>query len=834
MKVTPRLPLHSLYTDSGFTEMRYFRLQSDSQVAAVLYAILEEANFPQSKQLRNKLNAARNRAEIGDQRLMKFVLDPLIPQQILLEIWNSRDFFVHLKRTFRDLYAPQSHSNEELLAELQIKLDFKVIDHRAASLFSALSIVLGETQDGVVLLYKHIAMDSIAITPCGHYFTKWALFARAREIMQKPLTQAQFQDIGFVCHCGTDIAEFVFSLGKEAAKPLDNEVAFEVYQDLLQGVGQFTKYYRDARENQCYNCRNRSGISICRQHHKMCMKCIVGTATTRLHFRCVQCQERISSFLLDEVIQQAIHFAYLQAENILVMCEGCRVEAHFREFEESWSSTHSCLLCRDCRRSPGGICPSCGKSLMNETLPSVSDDRRLRMLCGNCRLERTINEFGMYLLNSHGCFVCDFCIGSSSLYRKDRCLMCQQEHAFVDYRNQGKVSKLLYCCHVCSKTKDECQFSFAAQLSHWFKCRVCDSCLLPRLKNGSDICPQCCNRYCNPSDLKLLSDKRETLPVEESKTGQLKYVYLKQCNLCGKTQEPIAFSLHRELKHNCQICNTCYVKYHKTWQSDKKCPLCSETFDSMTELLYLQEMHRLLPEQLEDVLSCGHCKQMRSRAQMEKCYTLTHSCEVCDLCIVQSHGSVYCPKCNGPYIESDLIKLGRKQCKCGNTIKPENSAIHCPNKCLCSICMAKHYLLNDTLQCPKCHLTIRGASITLYCSSCRRPLTAGSSNMLQTVCGVCTNLHVLCCYCVKVDSIRTYCGLCESPVDGKSVNDIKHAQRECEMGCFCGEGRRSDDFTLSCTHRVHLSCIDSIYFCNQCKTKMKKQPTPKTLRDFVE
>lgn len=58
MKVTPRLPLHGMYTDSpDFVELRYFRLQSDSQVAAVLYALLEEANFPQSKPLRTKLCA---------------------------------------------------------------------------------------------------------------------------------------------------------------------------------------------------------------------------------------------------------------------------------------------------------------------------------------------------------------------------------------------------------------------------------------------------------------------------------------------------------------------------------------------------------------------------------------------------------------------------------------------------------------------------------------------------------------------------------------------------------------------------------------------------------
>ena len=165
-------------------------------MAAVLYALIEEANSPQSKPLRAALYPAANTSEAGDRRLMQFVLDPLIPQHLVLAVWNDQGFFEHLKRAFRDLFAPQSRSNEDILDKLQFKLNFQVANCRLLPHYppSTLLIVLEDSQEGTVLLYKQYAVDSIVMTPCGHYFPKWDLFAQARQAMGRPSTDEQFRN----------------------------------------------------------------------------------------------------------------------------------------------------------------------------------------------------------------------------------------------------------------------------------------------------------------------------------------------------------------------------------------------------------------------------------------------------------------------------------------------------------------------------------------------------------------------------------------------------------------------------------------------------------------
>ena len=99
MKVTPRLPLHGAYAGyEGLVEMRYFRFQGESKVAAVLFAILEEANLPQSKRLRKRLNELKyaSGGEETDRKLLEFVLDALVSQETLLSVWNYEyQFYTH-------------------------------------------------------------------------------------------------------------------------------------------------------------------------------------------------------------------------------------------------------------------------------------------------------------------------------------------------------------------------------------------------------------------------------------------------------------------------------------------------------------------------------------------------------------------------------------------------------------------------------------------------------------------------------------------------------------------------------------------------------------------
>lgn len=765
---------------------------------------------------------------------MEFVLDPLIPQHLVLTVWNDKSFFQHIKRAFKDQFAPESRSNEELLEKLQSKLHFQVTDYRSISQHSpsTVLIALAGSQEEVVLFYKQYAVDSIVTTPCGHCFPKWTVFAQAREAMGRPRTEAEFRNSGFVCYCGVDIAETVFSLGQKAAAPIRQETALEIYEDLLQGFGQFTKYYRSIEQDRCCNCNNASGAVVCRRNHRMCMKCLAGIANTRLQFRCVLCQEKIDRFLLDEVMQQTKNMPYLQSGSYTLMCEGCRIEAELSEFEESWSSTHSCLICRTCRRSPGGTCPSCSDSLLREVAPyrgpCVEENSDL---CGVCKHQREINAFGKYVLSRHECFVCDSCIEHASLHGNGFCPMCKTTNAFVDDGNKDRRQSLLIRCKVCSEQKGKSLFALASQLSHWFKCRVCDSCITSRLRNELIICPQCTSPYSSERDIRLLHEKKRTLMAEREQrpmTAQIK----EMCILCHKKQESAQFSVYYQLEHPCRICDLCYFRYNETWQHDKKCPNCNDTFDMLIELKYAQALSQL---KITDSLLCEKCWQTKSHLEMEKYRQLQHPCKVCDSCLLQS--STLCPKCGENYTDSDLLQLGRnaaKRCGCGSIIK-EHSTPYCQNNCLCSICLAKHFFLTDLNHCPVCNHKIKAIRISPNCSNCRRPLKSLLTNILKTVNGICTNLHLLCCFCVNVTSTAPYCEICEAPVQCKSRIDIEHVQRNNQLACFCGENyQHCDLYNLTCSHRAHINCLNSMYFCRICKSHIKPRPNSLTLLDFLE
>jgi len=221
MKVTSRLPLHGAFKDcEGLVEMRYFRFQGESKVAAVLFGLLEEANLPQSKRLRKKLTQVKDRSQDTDRRLLEFVLDPLISQEVLLSVWNyERGFYVHLKRIFNDIFSATSASDAEMLESLQRDLHVEIVNYRQLSNTAprVMSITWGETGDGAVLLYRQSAVSSIVITPCRHSFTKWNMFAWMRQVMGRPGTIDEFRSTGFKCHCGTDITEMAFNRGRQEA-----------------------------------------------------------------------------------------------------------------------------------------------------------------------------------------------------------------------------------------------------------------------------------------------------------------------------------------------------------------------------------------------------------------------------------------------------------------------------------------------------------------------------------------------------------------------------------------------------------------------------------------
>jgi len=822
--------------------MRYFRFQGESKLAAVLYGLLEEANFPQSKRLRKRLNELKYASGPEDKRLLEFMLDPLVPQQTLLSVWNYEyQFYIHLKRLFTEQVAQQSVSDEELLAILQGELQFELVNYWELpghhSNFP--TVIWSATEDCTVLLYRYYAVESIAITPCGHLYPKWSLFASARHTMGGPMSQVEFERTAFPCHCGKDISTAVYLKGKEAARPLDKAAATDIYISLLaeEQTLAFDKYYRNMPSDLCCNCSELKGRIICRKRHRLCIACLGGLAITRLQFRCIFCQDKVSGYSWDEICRQIQTVTFNPDTEVAAMCEVCRIYVNFSEFEESWNSPHGCLICNTCMRSSKRACPSCDEiASIIQPIKSADIAKKGQIVCDNCYCDKQIAAFGAVLITRHYCLVCDYCITKKWIGGNFDCPKCHEVEVFTDQSNTERVeSSMRILCRKCGVRNDISGFSQAALLTHWPKCRICDTCLSEQLQiHFSPNCLVCSQQY-EETDLKYLSTKRQAL--KGSKREQTADRGPQRCNKCGFFQEASHFTIYYDSDHPCRACDECYWKY--SGRTQLQCPLCQafgleksgklhQVVDSFTKI-----------SNKSDQLHCTKCKKLKSLHFLTKYSELTHSCIICNDCIERPIIPQICPVCEVPYLRADLAKLGRvalqKKCQCGKTIMEDANA-HCNLRCLCSICNVKDFLLTRKAQCSKCSGAVTGYRInSLACSGCFRNLSEYPSDITHAVCGICPNEHVFCCYCTGVDNCLTACRLCGSGLDVRAPAEVVAAQQKFPFACFCGRSSKSEEMTrLSCGHEAHSSCFPNIYYCRQCPRTIKTLPPRKTLRDFLQ
>lgn len=887
MKVTPRLPLHGSFTHCiGLKELRYFRLHDESKVAAILFGLLEEANFPQSKRLRKKLIELSSCSESEDRKLLDFVLDPLVPQQTLLSVWNyEAQFYFHLKRLFRDLFAQFTSTDEDFLSSLQRELKFEAVNCCELPNPSpgAISIIWGESNDGAVLLYRHYAVNSIVITPCRHAYIKWSLFEQLRHAMGRPMTREELKEKSCNCRCGEDIADMVFTKGRDEAEPLSRETALAVYRDILSEDGILTKY-REKTLSVCCCCENASGINVCNSRHRMCLKCLASNTITRHQFRCVRCQEKVPAYLKDEIMEQIPPVTSMEIEQITIMCDGCRVEVPFREFTDSWNSSHSCLLCRSCITGCEGRCPSCNELLLLSIKPArlVKSDSAKHLKCEQCLSQGEIADFGACMASVHKCLICDTCVLHSKQYEDDNCPKCHDSCAFSDISNRGKSKEYMQIrCQECFLTKTSAEFSQASLLSHWFRCRICDVCQNSKFKSNPPICCPNCSREYSDEDLIILRSKRQNLiggikaksddrntsmicakcqmpkPLRDFLIGDHMSQQRLVCNECKSSSPDLSRSDSRKICRcsnlisenefpRCPMkcaCSTCLTT-HFNLRKDRYCPNCQQEIRGLPTQQGQKAANG--PQYLE-FKECLLCHKLCEPKELSVYRELNHKCRICDICYfkqtTQYDGK--CLLCKDTFdavmelnyyhaVRKLTSDLSRKLCDCGNNIT-QNAAPRCQNMCKCSVCLAKHFLLTDLPQCPVCQMPISAIRISPYCSSCSRPLNAHSTNALKTVNGICSKLHVLCCFCINVESLRTYCKLCGESVECKSVTDVQLAQREFRLACFCGEySPYSEIRNLLCGHQVHLSCINSVFFCRICQKEVKSRPAPRTLGNFVE
>ena len=832
MKVTRRLPIHGQFTGSpDFLEMRYFRLQDNSFYLAVFFGLFEEANFPQSKMLRERLVKEKNRAS-EDRNILEFLLDEEIKPEIALAAWNYEGFYSHVMRACGEKLTPGCRTKEEFVGKIKEKLGVRVVGIGEVGRCEPgdVVIVCEEVRDGVVLLYRHWGVDSIVITPCGHIFTKWAIFTHALQSMSQPFTSAEFTERRFLCSCQEDISSFVFHIGVRDAQSVPTRVAEEICTKIWTDsyfTPDFQPYRRDIPYDRCGYCAQERGVTICKQQHRMCIKCIAGLASTRHQFHCVQCHEKIDYFKKEEVVDCLRQSSYVtDTSRITVTCEGCRVECDIVELEESWKSSHKCLLCTTCRLTQGGRCPSCAGRLLEENVVPVTggfyvSETIQRQICTKCSYPRELYEFGRYLENTHGCFVCDRCIETGESHGIGWCPLCHENERFIERDNRGRVFDLRLKCTACRTKKNKSAFAVMSQLSHWWKCCVCDLCLANRMPG--DLCLHFGWQYLSSNDAKLLS--RIQVNAERPRLA---------CELCTTKCDLTEFSVTRAMNHACQICNTCWKKQYKSAYYNATCHKCYVRFDADAENDFLAAVRELMTEEVfEYKYVCRKCMEVKGKLEMLTGLQLKHRCRICDRCLQRYPDSTDCQICREEYAESDLILLNRahlrKQCSsCGKPFS-QKMVVKCYNACQCGLCLAKFFLLTEKTQCSKCTGSITGHNrMNLACSNCQRSLYGDYGDMKFRVTGICDNLHVLCCYCIRIVEFTQRCPICDETVTEKTTS-VKVAALQREDDCLVAHQKHHNISTLECQTMMD----GRTYSCRQCRYELKVPAKPKTLTDFI-
>ena len=148
----------------------------------------------------------------------------------------------------------------------------------------------------------------------------------------------------------------------------------------------------------------------------------------------------------------------------------------------------------------------------------------------------------------------------------------------------------------------------------------------------------------------------------------------------------------------------------------------------------------------------------------------------------------------------------------------------------------KHYLISGEPQCPACTLRLTGYTlISPTCSHYHRRLNVSSYNIATRVETVCSNMHVLCCFCIEITQSFNFCKVCRRSVELKSPLTIESRQKSFLLACFCGEiseGRHIK--RIACRHEIHRECENSTYSCRLCEQPVKVAPPSKCLRDYLQ
>ena len=708
MKVTPRQPVLPKYSPHPqFLEMRSFRFNAKSAVAAILFGLFEELRLPHFQEIREELRRFTEESlAVENKRVLGFLLDGRVKAEYVFAVWNYEELFLDaVVEALSQLTGREIRHWGDIELAVRRKIPVQVVLFPAqppASPYQTPTIYLDASDLNVVLLYPSRSLDSFIVTRCKHLYVKYHLQAQTKALANRLISRSS-QDVSYPCElprCQKPIGFDVFE-GISRAQIQPSSIYFDIVQNEDEAES-FEQYYREVYEGseKCQACGVRIGSFQCSARCAICIECaLVAYCAYGYSCRCPVCNERLRKefcMLIVEEIPKRVSWTPLPPP--ITICDYCKQPNRIESIQEityGGRVTFSCPACftsSSQATSPRGL--RSHRSIREIPIPMMDtpgfDDSRVSyfsttsltmrsrappllipvkrfegyvsaclgdfmekcLMCG-----RQTSCFMVMQALKHDCWVCDDCIHALYDCAKSipTCFVCDTTvgpaalQAIMKWRkgmNSLKLMNVPVNCPVCRLDKPKKEHGKSERLNH--QCTICDSCLVG--KRSLTVCPACQSPY-DQQDQAVVSLFLSNAPVSRSAEPSPRHSRL--CIECNGPIQPT----NPQCPKSC-LCSQCILQNY-VFTNSNKCPKCKSVIRGR------------LPESVY-CTACSRHLIVESESIDAVCAVCDNGCVLCCFCVkISKNQAVSCVVCSAPVESVEVKNLVRLQkgfklgCYCG-------------------------------------------------------------------------------------------------------------------------------------------------------------------------
>lgn len=507
MKVTPRLPVHGLYLQSAYVEMRYFRFGGFSLPAALLFSLSETCSHPHFQALQAKVLDEVNLMQWGERgkELMTLSVSKEASSNQIITAWNAHTSAVEEIVQF---FGLGSMSLTQITEMWEGKYKLQLVKHGNEALERANleAVYWDEGPDAsIVLLYKEYGLESFEVLSCKHIYLKSALYRKAREVMQRPRVKQEMMELAVICEditCKANLSFAVFDIAKKDAK-----IGINFQAEGLSLSNLSLSRAGSSHGFRCKRCKTEEYEWICVRHCTLCVSCAAIASMTKFGYSCPLCGAKYNPNILEKISQARRQIKGLPLIAEMVRCRHCQCLKPVMQFSVLANSTHACWLCDQClltqpiedNISPQ-ICPCCGDVLSLKDMTAIRDSQReqarkeeqkeeRKLSCQLCYKAKTDAGYKACNHRNPTCCICDECF-RTKVKPLGKCLFCSETIS------RGFLPPELRCLG-CRTDKQPADFRLFLYMQH--PCRLCNSCIFTNRK----ACLYCWQPFSNP-DLEVI------------------------------------------------------------------------------------------------------------------------------------------------------------------------------------------------------------------------------------------------------------------------------------------------------------------------------------------